>query len=79
MTYEDRQHYRQQRVALEELRGRIESGDPESPLTRSEALEILELLEQMAERISPERWDQTLEAIVGEAARRAEMLAARRG
>lgn len=79
MTYEERQRYHEQRQALSDLRERMAAADPASPLTRGEALEILRLLEDVSERLSPERWDRALEAVAGEAARRAELLAARRG
>jgi hypothetical protein len=78
MTYEERQRYAETRERVAELRERIAAGHPEEPLTRAEALELLDLLEGLAERVSPERWDRALEAIANEAARRADMLAARR-
>jgi hypothetical protein len=60
------------------LKEKLAGGSPEEPLTRDEALEILDLLELFADRMSPERWDRALEAIAHEAARRADMLVARR-
>ena len=47
-------------------------------MSRGDALEILDLLEMFAERLSPERWDRTLEVIADEAARRVDVMAARR-
>lgn len=71
MTYEERQQYRQLREEVDALRERIDAGDPDEPLTRAEALEILSLVDAAIDRMSPERWDRALEAIVTEAARRA--------
>jgi hypothetical protein len=79
MTYQERQQYREQRETLEELRERLATGDPAAPITRAEALELLALIEQLSERLSPERWDRTLELVAEEAARRADLLASRRG
>ena len=78
MTWEERQRYQDGRALLDELRERLSEGPTEAPLTREEALLILELVELFAERMSPERWDRALEAIASEAARRADVLAARR-
>ena len=78
MTWEERQRYQDGRERLDELRERLASQDPDAPVIRSEALEILDLLAVFAERMSPERWDRALEAIAHEAARRADVLAARR-
>ena len=62
--------YRQGREKLAELRATLDSGDAEGGITRAEALAILDVLDSLAEQISPERWDQALEAIAHEAARR---------
>ena len=78
MTWEERQRYQDGRTRLDELRDRLADGSPEEPLSRGEAIEILDLLEVFAERMSPERWDRALEAIADEAARRADVMAARR-
>jgi len=78
MTYEERARYHEGREKLAALRAELESGDPSGRITRAEALEILGLLEFFADRVSPERWDRALEAIAEEAARRADILAARR-
>ncbi len=78
MTWEDRQRYQADRESFEELRARLAAGEAETPLTRGEALEMLDLLERFVDRMSPERWDRALEAIADEAARRADHLAARR-
>lgn len=71
MTYEERQRYRQLRDEVERLRGELLEGDPEEPLTRGEAVELLDLVDAAIERMSPERWDHALDAVVREAARRA--------
>ncbi len=78
MTWEERKLYQDGRTRLLDLRERLEEGSPDDALTRGEALEIVELLEMFADRMSPERWDRALEAIANEAARRADMLVARR-
>ncbi len=78
MTWEERQTYQDARERLAELRARLDARDPESPVSHSEAIELLELIEVFAERVSPARWDRALEAIAHEAARRADVLAARR-
>lgn len=71
MTYQERQRYRELRDEVDELRVRLEDGDPSEPLTRDEALEILALVDAAIERMSPERWDRALDAVAAEAARRA--------
>lgn len=78
MTYEDRQRYRDLREGVERLRDRLDTGAPQDPVTREEARALLSLLEVAVERLSPERWDNALDAIAGEAARRAEAMAAGR-
>ncbi|MFO7588868.1 MAG: hypothetical protein R6X22_12500 [Gemmatimonadota bacterium] len=78
MTWEDRHRYQEEREGLDAFRARLHEGDPDAPLTRADALELLELLERFVDRMSPERWDRALEAIAEEAARRADHLAARR-
>lgn len=71
MTYQERQRYRQLRDQVDALRERLEAGDPDEPMTRGEALELLSLVDAAIDRMSPERWDRALDAIVEEAARRA--------
>jgi hypothetical protein len=78
VTWEERKLYQEGRSRLQDLRERLGEGSSEDSLTRGEALEILDLLEMFADRMSPERWDRALEAIANEAARRADMLVARR-
>lgn len=70
MSYEERMVYREGREKLAELRASLDSGEPDAGITRAEALAILDVLDVLAERISPERWDQALEAVAHEAARR---------
>jgi len=70
VSYEERMLYRQGREKLAELRATLDSGAPDAGITRAEALAILDVLDVLAERISPERWDQALEAVAHEAARR---------
>ena len=71
MTYQERQRYKQLRDDVDALREKLEEGDPDRPLTRGEALEILSLVDAAVERMSPERWDRALDAVAQEAARRA--------
>lgn len=71
MTYLDRQQHRALKERAEELRERLEAGDDGEPLTRGEAVELVELIEGTLDRSSPERWDNALEVIAEEAARRA--------
>lgn len=71
MTYHERQRYKQLRDEVDALREEFEEGDPDEPLTRGEALELLSLVDAAIERMSPERWDRALEAVASEAARRA--------
>jgi hypothetical protein len=78
VTWEERKLYQDGRSRLQDLRERLGEGASDDSLTRGEALEILDLLEMFADRMSPERWDRALEAIANEAARRADMLVARR-
>ncbi len=70
MSYEERMLYRQRREKLAELRATLDSGDSDGGITRAEALTLVDLLDALAERMSPERWDQALETIASEAARR---------
>ena len=70
MSYEERMLYRQGREKLAELRASLNSGGADAGITRAEALAILDVLDVLTEQISPERWDQALEAIAHEAARR---------
>lgn len=71
MTYQERQRYRELLEEVESLRDRLQQGDRREALTRGEALDLLSLVEAAIQRMSPERWDRALEAIAGEAARRA--------
>lgn len=71
MTYEERQQYRDLRQRVEALGAALDEGAPDEPVTRAEARELLALVDAALERMSPERWDRAMEAIAGEAARRA--------
>lgn len=71
MTYLERQQHRALKERAQELRERLEAGDDDEPLTRGEAVELVELIEGTLDRSSPERWDNALEVIAEEAARRA--------
>jgi len=70
MTYEDRVRHQALLDRSAALRERLSEGDPAAPVTREEARELTALVEELAERISPERWDRLMEAIVEEATRR---------
>lgn len=71
MTYEERQQHRALVEKAEELRQHLEEGRGEAALTRDEALQLVDLVEGALERTSPERWDNALEVVAEEAARRA--------
>lgn len=71
MTYRDRQQHQALRERTRALRERLEEGDGDEPLTRAEAAELAELIEGILDRTSPERWDNALEVVAEEAARRA--------
>ncbi|MFQ5688728.1 MAG: hypothetical protein ACE5HQ_00465 [Gemmatimonadota bacterium] len=71
MTYEERQQHRQLGERLHALREALEQGSPSAPVSRVEALELLAILEAVIDRLSPERWDRTLEMVAEEASRRA--------
>lgn len=79
MTYEERQQYQELKERLEALRRSLDAGEADAPVTRGEIRELLVVVEAAVERMSPERWDRALEAVAGEAARRADVMAARRG
>lgn len=71
MTYMERQQHRALVERAEQLRERLQEGRGDEALTRDEALELVELVEGALDRTSPERWDNALEVIAEEAARRA--------
>ncbi|MFQ5677912.1 MAG: hypothetical protein ACE5HP_00460 [Gemmatimonadota bacterium] len=75
MTYEERQRYRELKERLELLVADLAEGETDVPVTRGEAREILEILEEIVMGLSPERWDRAMDAIAEEAARRAGALA----
>ena len=79
MTYEERRRYRALREDVESLARRLAEGDPEEPMTRAEAREMLAILSSAIERMSPERWDRAMGAIAEEAARRSAAIAVSRG
>lgn len=72
MSYEDRVLYQEERERIAELRAALSVGEADAAITRAEAREILDLLDSLAERFSPERWDRALDAIAHEAALRVE-------
>ncbi|MEE9207153.1 MAG: hypothetical protein V3U67_02075 [Gemmatimonadota bacterium] len=78
MTYEARQQFQEKREQVEALREQLVHGDPDRPLTCAQGLDLLSLIEFVLQRASPERWDQALEVVAEEAARRADALASRR-
>lgn len=71
MTYLERQQHRDLRERASTLEDRLKEGDPDAPVTREEARELLELVDAALERLSPERWDRVMEVVAEEAARRA--------
>ena len=71
MTYEERLKHRDLLDRSAQLRERFAEGDEQSPVTRAEAQELLEILEETLAQLSPERWDRIMQAVVEEAVRRA--------
>jgi hypothetical protein len=71
MTYERRIRHRELTERVTGLRERLETGESWTPVTREEARELVAILEEVLEQISPERWDRMMESIVDEATRRA--------
>jgi hypothetical protein len=75
MTYEDRERHRVLVERLAALRDRLEAGEPAAPVTREEALALVELLDEIADRLSPQRMDRLMETVADEASRRAGAMA----
>ncbi|MEN8143605.1 MAG: hypothetical protein ABFS14_01520 [Gemmatimonadota bacterium] len=78
MTYEARQRFQEKREQAEALREQLARGDEDRPLTCAQGLDLLGLIDFVLQTASPERWDQALEVVAEEAARRADALASRR-
>ena len=76
MTYEERLRHRDLVERAAELKERFEAGSGGDPVTRTEARELVEILEEALAALSPERWDSMMETVVQEAARRAGTMAA---
>lgn len=70
-NYEERLRHRELLECATDLRRRLEGRDGESPMRCEEGVELAAILEATLTEISPERWDRVMEAIAGEAARRA--------
>lgn len=75
MTYEDRERHRVLVERLTALRESLEGGEPDAPVTREEALALVELIDEIADRLSPQRMDRLMETVADEASRRAGALA----
>ena len=75
MTYEDRERHHALVERMATLRESLEAREPDAPVTRDEALELVAFLEEIADRLSPQRMDRLMETIVDEASRRAGALA----
>lgn len=71
MTYEDRERHRALVERMAALREGLEAREADAPLTRDEALELVALLEEIADRLSPQRMDRLMETVADEASRRA--------
>ncbi|MGH7540883.1 MAG: hypothetical protein ACRELC_07790 [Gemmatimonadota bacterium] len=71
MTYEERRLHRDLLDRAGALRVRLDEGEPWAPVTREEAREIVDLLDEALQALSPERFDHMMEAIAHEVARRA--------
>lgn len=79
MTYEDRLQYRELQERCIALKDRLDEGEPEESVTREEARELVDLLQAVVDRSNPDRWDQAMDVIAEEAARRAGRIAPSRG
>lgn len=75
MTYEDRERHRALVDRLSALRESLETGDSDASFTREDALGLVTVLDEIADRLSPERMDRLMETIADEASRRASAMA----
>lgn len=75
MTFEERQRFKELQQTVTDMRARL--ADEEAALEPSDVLALLDILEYLFGRMSPERWDHMMETIADEAARRAEALTRR--
>lgn len=71
MNYQERLRHRDLLERVGGLKERLDEGEPWAPVTREEAREIVDLLDEALQALSPDRFDQMMEAIAAEAARRA--------
>jgi len=71
MTYEERLRHRDLVDRSAQLRKQLGEGEERSPVTRGEARELAQIVEETLSQLSPERWDRMMEAVVEEATRRA--------
>lgn len=69
MTYEERQKHRELLDRSASLREALEGAD-DGQVTRAQARELLGIVEETLEQLSPERWDRVMETILDEASRR---------
>ncbi len=77
MTYEERLQHRDLVDRSAQLGERLGEGDEWSPITRGEARELVQILQETLAQLSPERWDRMMENVVEEATRRSGAGAAR--
>ena len=75
MTFEERQQFKELQQTVADIRARLAEED--ATLERTDALALLDVVEYLFGRMSPERWDHMMETIADEAARRAEALTRR--
>lgn len=71
MSYEARLKHRELVDRAAALRERLDGGDDEARLTRQEGRELAALVEELVVQLRPERWDDLMETVAAEAARRA--------
>lgn len=71
MTYETRMKHRELVERAAALREQLEGGEDEARLTRAEGRELAALVEELVVQLRPERWDDLMETVAAEAARRA--------
>ena len=71
MTYEERLKHQDLVERSARLKEALGEGDEAQSMTRAEARELTELVEEILALISPERWDRLMQTVVEEATRRA--------
>jgi len=71
MTYEVRLKHRELVERAAALRQHLDGGEDDARMTRAEGRELAALVEELVVQLRPERWDDLMETVAAEAARRA--------